>query len=83
MNEGPLSVTKKGRFVKGPQTGEPEIRSLIVKGILYSEDNPAAVIGTQIVHEGDNISDTTVVRINRDGVVLEMNGKRWTQEVQQ
>jgi len=66
-----------------PETGKPEIRRLIVKGVLYSEDNPAAVIGTQIVHEGDKISGATVVRINRDGVVLEMNGKRWTQKVQQ
>ena len=77
------SLTTAEAEIEIPETGEPEIRRLIVKGVLYSEDNPAAVIGTQIVHEGDKISGATVVRINRDGVVLEMNGKRWTQKVQQ
>jgi len=65
------------------QAETPKIEELIVKGILYSKDSPAAFIGTQIVHEGDKISDATVVKIDRDAVFLEMNGKRWTLKVQQ
>ena len=55
---------------------------LIVKGIVYSEQSPSAVIGDQIVHEGDKISDVTILKINRDNVEFEINGKKWTQKVQ-
>jgi len=55
---------------------------LIVTGIVYSRDKPSAVIGAQIVHEGDEVSGVTVVKINKDSVKLELNGKRWTQKVQ-
>jgi len=54
---------------------------LIVKGIVYSKNNPSAVIGNQIVHEGETVLGATVVKINKDSVELEMNGKRWTQKV--
>jgi hypothetical protein len=55
---------------------------LIIKGIVYSEDNPSAIIGSQIVHEGDEVSGATVIRINKNSVEFEMNGKKWTQKVQ-
>ncbi len=55
---------------------------LIVKGILYSEKAPSAVIGDQIVHEGDKISDVTILKINKDSVEFEINGKKWKQKVQ-
>jgi type II secretory pathway component PulC len=54
---------------------------LIVKGILYTEDNQSAVIGNHIVHEGEEIRGVTVVKISKDSVEFEMNGKRWTQKV--
>ena len=54
---------------------------LAVKGIVYSQNNPSAVIGNQIVHEGETVLGATVVKINKDSVELEMNGKRWTQKV--
>ena len=63
-------------------TGQAGASGLIVKGILYSEDNPSAAIGTQIVHEGDKVLGATVVKINEDSVEFEMDGKNWTQKVQ-
>ena len=54
---------------------------LLVKGILYSEDNPAAIIGILIVHEGDSVYGATVVKIERDSVIFEKNGKKWQQPV--
>jgi hypothetical protein len=56
--------------------------NLILKGIVYSEDSPSAVVGTQIVRQGDKVSGATVVKISRDSVEFEMDGKRWTQKVQ-
>ena len=54
---------------------------LIVKGIVYSEDNSSAIIGAQIVHEGEKVFGATIVNINKDSVEFEMDGKRWTQKV--
>ncbi|HUW20860.1 MAG TPA: hypothetical protein VMW16_16290 [Sedimentisphaerales bacterium] len=68
-------------FVTAGQEGS-ETGTLIVGAIVYSEDNPAASIGRQIVHEGDKVSGVTVVKINKDSVEFESNGRRWTQKVQ-
>ncbi len=62
---------------------QPETGKLIVKGIVYSEDNPSAVINDQILHQGDKILDITIIKINSNSVEFEINGKKWTQEVQQ
>jgi hypothetical protein len=55
---------------------------LVVRGTVYGDDHPLAVVGTQIVREGDVVSGATVVRIDGDSVEFKMNGKRWTQKVQ-
>ncbi len=62
--------------------GAAGIGDLIVTGILHSEDNPAAVIGNQIVHEGEEILGATIIKINKESVEFEMDGKRWGQKVQ-
>jgi len=64
-------------------TNSPETGKITVKGIVYSKDNPSAVIADRIVHEGDKVLDATVVKINKDSVEFEMNNERWTQKVQQ
>lgn len=61
---------------------EEEAGQIIVTGISYQEESPLALIGTNIVHEGDEIFGATVIKINKDSVEFEMDGKRWTQEVQ-
>lgn len=60
---------------------EPHM-DLIVTGILYSEDRPAAIVDTFLVHEGEQISGATVVKIETDGVEFEMNGRTWKQAVE-
>ena len=56
---------------------------LVVTGILYSPDNPAAIVDTQVVHEGQQISGATVEKIEQDGIQFERNGRRWKQAVTQ
>ncbi|MHC4389496.1 MAG: hypothetical protein ACYSX1_12945 [Planctomycetota bacterium] len=63
-------------------TGQAEGGHMPLKGILYSQDNPAAVIGTEIVYEGQVISGVRVAKINPDSVEFEKGDKKWTQEVQ-
>jgi hypothetical protein len=57
--------------------------SLIVTGIIYSDNNPSAVVSKKIVHEGDTVSGATIIKINRAAVEFEKNGVKWTQAVQQ
>jgi len=56
--------------------------NLIVRGIVYSEDNPSAIIDSQIRREGDKVAGAVNTKINRTRVEFEMNGKKWTQKVQ-
>jgi len=56
---------------------------IIIKGIIYSEDRPSAVIGDRIMHQGDKIDGVVIVRINKRNVEFEKDGRQWTQEVQQ
>jgi hypothetical protein len=54
---------------------------LVVTGILHSEDRPAAIVNTQIVHEGQPIAGAIVEKIDTDGVQFVGNGRRWKQTV--
>jgi hypothetical protein len=64
------------------QTSRAEAAGLIVRGIVYSKDNPSAVIGDQILHQGDKVLGAVIIKINEDSVEFEANGKKWTQKVQ-
>jgi len=55
---------------------------IVVRGIVWSEDNPAAVVGTAVVYQGQTVNGATIVRISRDSVEFEKDGKKWTQGVQ-
>ena len=54
----------------------------LVSGIVFSEDRPAAVVGTQVLYEGDVKNGVTVVKITKEEVQFEKDGKLWTQKVQ-
>ena len=56
--------------------------SIIVRGIVYSDDKPSAVIGNDILHEGDTLGTVTILKINKDSVEFSGQGKSWTQSVQ-
>jgi len=62
------------------QPGKPQ--ELAVTGILFSQDNPTAVIGTRIAHIGDTIAGATIVKINLTTVEFEKDGKSWTQALE-
>ncbi len=55
--------------------------TLVVKGIVWSPDRPAALIGGQIIREGGSVSGARVTKITRDSVEFEMNGTTWRQGV--
>jgi len=55
----------------------------VVTGILYTIENSTALIDKQIVKEGDTIYGVTVVKIHRNDIEFEKNGRRWKQRVGQ
>lgn len=63
-------------------TDVQNVQQLSFTGIIWSDDNPLAIIGSEVVGEGQVVSGVTVVNINKDSVELEKDGKRWTQKVQ-
>ncbi len=49
--------------------------------IVYSEENASAMVSDRIVHEGDMIDGYKVVKIHRDKVEFEKDGKIFTKQV--
>lgn len=49
---------------------------VVLKGIVYGKDKANAIVGMQIVREGDKIGDITVVKINKSSVEFERNGQQ-------
>jgi hypothetical protein len=72
---------------------QPQTRAAVVKprvppkgvvtGIVRSGDSSTAVVGTEIVREGETIDGVTIVRIYDDKVEFEKAGRRWTQRLNQ
>ncbi len=52
-----------------------------ISGIIYSEDKPSAILGGRIIHEGDTQYGIKIIKIHKDKVEFEENGKRWTQRL--
>ena len=79
----PMSMKPKpaASHEEGAVPHEATRENPVVKGVLYSEDRPAAVIGTRLLHVGDKVSGATIVSIAPDGVEFEMDGQRWKQPV--
>lgn len=61
---------------------QSDVEGLVVRGIVFSKDKPSAVINGKIVRQGDIVSGATIIKINRNNVEFEFEGKRWTRRVQ-
>ncbi len=57
------------------------LNGMEITGILYSKDRPAVIVGTEILHEGDNVLGAKIVKIYKDCVEFELDGKRWKESV--
>jgi len=55
-------------------------RNRRISCIVGTEDKLSAMIGTEVVGEGDIIDGVTVVEIYEDRVVFEKSGERWIQK---
>lgn len=55
----------------------------VVSGIIYIENNASAIIGSQVVREGQTLYGVKIVKIHKDKVEFERDGNKWTQRVHQ
>jgi hypothetical protein len=80
-----LSLALSGRSRSNtdlpPAPEDPLAAERMVTGIVFSRDRPSAVVGSQVLYEGDATQGVTVVRIYRDKVQFEKGGAKWTQAV--
>jgi thioredoxin 1 len=56
-------------------------RDVSLTGIIYSEDNPMAIVNDKTVHEGDVVGEVKVVKIHKDGVEFETAERKWSQSL--
>ncbi|MBN1805549.1 MAG: hypothetical protein JW837_09875 [Sedimentisphaerales bacterium] len=79
----PMSLGSVEKDSDTDQDGYGRFAKLKVKAILISEDgSSSAVIGNRIVHEGEQVKGVNIIKINKDNVEFEVNGEKWTQQVQ-
>jgi len=59
------------------------VRHGLITGISYQEDGSkaSALIGPEVVYEGDTIFDIKVVKIHKDSVEFQKDKKTWSQRI--
>jgi hypothetical protein len=65
--------------------GQPQpvsINVVVVKGIVFSADKPAAIVNNKIVYQGQAVDGVTVSKINKDSIEFASQGKTWSQTVE-
>jgi hypothetical protein len=85
----PRKLPEPIRDIMSPHAGaaiarraQPQQQQLVVRGILYSADQPSAIIGMKIAKVGDEIMGAMVIGITRHAVEFEKDGRKWTQNVE-
>jgi hypothetical protein len=62
---------------------KPQLTVGLISSIVYSERKPSAIIGDRITHQQETMQGVKIVRIYRDRVEFEKNGKKWEQKVRE
>ena len=59
------------------------VRHGTITGISYLEDGSkaSALIGPEVIYEGDTIFDIKVVKINKDSIEFQKDKQNWTQKI--
>jgi hypothetical protein len=55
---------------------------LVVKGIVFSKNKPSAIINNEIYTVGQHVNGALITNITKESVEFEINGNRWSQQVQ-
>ena len=66
-------LISKGGIILIPQ--KIEFAGMALKGIIYSEGKPLAIINEEVLKEGDKIGEYTVLKINKKSVTRKKNNE--------
>ena len=79
----PMVIPKPPVVLADPESDPAEEEeSLAVRGIVHSHARPSAIIGDQIVVEGQMLRGVKVIKITPEAVEFEKDGNRWSQQVE-
>lgn len=56
---------------------EIDLGGLAIKGIIYSQDSPVAIINDEVVKRGENIGDYLVLEIEEKRVILKKDDQEF------
>lgn len=70
----PFSANEEKKSAEGGS----EQGQLALTGIMIRSDRRVALVNHQFVHEGDTLSGSKVLRIEKDRIVLDRNGEEET-----
>jgi hypothetical protein len=62
---------------------QPAVTLGLVTGIIYSDDNPVAIIDGTVVKQNGQIHGARIVKIQTDSVEFDKSGRTWTQHVRE
>ncbi len=61
---------RRNPFIRGRGLGLSGAGTLNLTGIMWDRNNPQAIIGDEVVKEGDVIGKYKIIKINEDSVVI-------------
>jgi hypothetical protein len=84
--EPPVVVVEPVPEVQEPVEAEaaaevPVEETIEISGIVYSEKKPTVLINGQVVFEGQAVNGATILKISRNAVEFEKDGRQWTRHV--
>jgi hypothetical protein len=65
---------------EGTEVVVENVPQLDLRVIMWS-DNPSILIGTKILHEGEEINGVTILKIYKDSIEFEKDGKKYEQKL--
>ncbi len=71
------------RLQSKPQKTETKKTTGIIAGIIFSSDDPIAIIDDTVVRQTETIKGAKVVKIYTNRVEFEKNGRTWTQQIRE
>ena len=57
------------------------MNNLDVTGIMYYDENPAAIVSGKVVHEGDTLDNCKVIKIHKDKIDFLKDGRHFTKNL--
>lgn len=58
-------------------TRDIDIKGMSLEGIIYTREDPVAIINSEVLRQADQIGEYVVLKIEREKVILKKEGKEY------